>query len=171
MPMKNRSWFPLLLAAAILAAQLPSSAAQDKNALKFVRTAADVATNVQSESIDGYTAIYVDPQNWTSASTDSDLGPFVAAQEASPSHGMACLFSRTKNDVVCVYFDDERAYGLTTIKSDRNNPITATAVAASYKQTTKEILKKAPGKIAFSQIVIDLDNGQRLDAYLVKLSK
>ena len=169
--MKTRFAFPLLLAIGILAAQLPTSAAQDKSALKFVRTAADVATNVQPDSIDGYTAIYIDPQNWTSASADGDLGPFVAAQEASPSHSMACLFSRTKNNVVCVYFDGERAYGLTAIKSDHNNPITATAVAASYKQTTKETLKKAPGKIAFSPITIDLDNGQRLDAYVVKLSK
>src|SRR5208282_4215340 len=34
-PMKIRSAFPLLLAVGILAAQLPSSAAQDKDALKF----------------------------------------------------------------------------------------------------------------------------------------
>ncbi|MGD0346287.1 MAG: hypothetical protein ABSA85_05990 [Terracidiphilus sp.] len=167
--MRTRSAFPLLLAAGILAAQLPSSAAQDKNALKFVRTAADVATNVQSEAIDRYIAIYIDRENWKAASTDNDLGPFIQAQEASPTRSMACLFSQAKTTAVCVYFDGARADGVAALKSDRDTPFTSAAAVASYKSITREMLRKAPGKLAFSPMSIILDNGQRLDAYQVKL--
>jgi hypothetical protein len=170
MLMRTCSAFRLLLAVGILATQPPSSAAQDNDALKLVRTAADVATNVRSGSIDGYTAIYVAPVTWMEAMTDSDLGPFLATQEATSSRSAACLFSPAKNNVVCVYFDGAQAYGFTALKSDRKNPFTSGAAAASYKPITRELLQKAPGKIAFSPINITLDNGQTLEAYLVKLS-
>jgi len=169
MPMKIRSVFPLLIATGILVAQLPCSQAQDKDVLKFVHIASDVATNLQPESIDGYTAIYIDAQNWSSASTDSELGPFVQAQEASATHSMACLFSPTRGYAVCVYFDSERAYGLSALKSDLKNPFTASGVAASYKPITRELLRKAPGTFAFSPININFDNGQALVAYQIKL--
>ena len=162
MPMKIRSVFPLLIATGILVAQLPCSQAQDKDVLKFVHIAADVATNLQPESIDGYTAIYIDAQNWSSASTDSELGPFVQAQEASATHSMACLFSPTRGYAVCVY-------GLSALKSDLKNPFTASGVAASYKPITRELLRKAPGTFAFSPININFDNGQALVAYQIKL--
>jgi hypothetical protein len=126
---------------------------------------------VQSESIDGYFAIYISPQNWISASADGDLGPFAAAQEASPSHSMACLFTPIKNNAVCVYFEGERAYGLTALRSDPNHPFTSAAAAASYKPITRELLKKAPGKIAFSPVNIKLDNGQSVDGFLIKLGQ
>ncbi|MGD0738676.1 MAG: hypothetical protein ABR957_03705 [Terracidiphilus sp.] len=169
--MRIRFPFPLMLAVGILAVQLPAFAAQDKDALKFVRIAADVASNVQTRSIDGYFAIYISPQNWTSASADGDLGPFIQAQEAGAARSMACLFSAIKNNAVCVYFEGERAYGLTALRSDPNQPFTSAAVAASYKPITRELLKKAPGKIAFSPVNIKLDNGQAVDGFLVKLGQ
>jgi hypothetical protein len=169
--MRIRFSFPLLLAVGILAVQLPSSAAQDKDALKFVRTAADVASNVQTGSIDGYTAIYIDEDNWKAASSDGDLGPFIQAQEAGAARSMACLFSAAKDNAVCVYFDGTRAYGVTALQSERNSPFTSTAASASYKALTPDLLRKAQGKISFSPNPITLDNGQPLKAFRVKLDK
>lgn len=158
-----------MIAFGILAAQIPSSAAQDKDALKFVRTAADVAINLQPDSIDGYLAIYVGPQNWHAASADSDLGPFIQAQEANPSRSLVCLFSATRSTAVCVYFDGARAYG-TALKSKQNNSFTAADAAASYGSITRELLRKPPGTIDFSPTNVNLDNGQELDAYSIKQS-
>ena len=171
MAMGIRSAFPLLLALGILVVQLPSSAAQDKDALKFVRIAADVASNVQTGSIDEYTAIYIDEENWKAAAADSDLGPFIQAQEAGAARSMACLFSAAKDNAVCVYFDGTRAYGVTALQSERNSPFTSAAASASYKALTPDLLRKAQGKISFSPNPITLDNGQPLKAFRVKLDK
>jgi hypothetical protein len=169
--MKTRRVFLLLAAVAMLAAQIPLCAAQDKEWLKFDRTAADVARNAQSDSIDGYLAIYIDPANWKAAAVDGDLGPFVQAQEASPSRSMACLFSADKSNAFCVYFDGSRAYGLTALKVDKGRSFSSSAVAASYKPITPDLLKKVPGKIDFKPAQITLDNGQPLRAFVVVLGE
>jgi hypothetical protein len=169
--MKTRSALPFLLAVGLLAAQLQSSAAQDTDALKFVRTAADVASNVQPGAIDGYTAIYIDEENWKAASTDGDLGPFIQAQEARPSRSMACLFSATKNTAVCVYFDGARAYGVSALGRDPGHPYTQSTVAATYMAITPDMLREQATKINFEPVPIALDNGQQLKAYRVKLGE
>lgn len=165
--MKLLSPLPLLLGLGILSAQLPVATAQD--ALQQARTAANVATHVQYDSIDGYAAIYVSPQNWQAATADKNLGPFLEAQEASPSRSAVCLFSKARNTGICVYFDGGTAYGVTALVSDWNHPYTVAGVSDSFQQATPDLLEKASERISLAPTTIKLDSGQTLPAYAIKV--
>lgn len=168
--MKIRSAFPIFVAIGIFATQLLPASAQDKATSQFLLTAINIASHVQSGSMDGYLAVYIAPVTWTAALTDSNLGPFLATQEAMSSRSVTCLYSKKKDTAVCVYFDGTRPYGVAAVKSDAGHQFSAASAAASFQPITPDMLRKPPGKFSLSPQAITLDNGQQLAAFLVKLN-
>ncbi len=167
--MKTSRAFPLLPGMLLLALQALPAAAQNKATLNFVSTAVNVAAYLMPGSINGYTAIYIDPVTWTAAMTDSNLGPFLATQVGMSSRSAACVFSANNSRAVCVYFDDEQAYGVIALKSDAGHPFTAAAAASAYQPTTPQMLQRAQTKAIYSSRAITLDDGQQLSAYSIQV--
>jgi hypothetical protein len=147
----------------------PSAAAQGNQTLTLVRTATNVASHIQSGSIDGDTAIYVDPVAWMEAMTDTGLGPFLATQDAMPTRSAVCLFSKKKDRAVCVYFDGTQAYGATAVMSDPEHPFDVASVAASYRTITPDMLRKATRRINFTPRTMNLEDGQQLATFSITL--
>jgi hypothetical protein len=168
--MKFRTTISLFLAGACLAAlataQNPPAAAK-MDALSFVQTAADVATNLHHGSLDNYLGMYIDANNWASALKDGDLGPFLKSQEAKPNRSAACLFANAKDGAVCVYFDGENAYGATAVHAGASGKIEAKDIAAAYKIVTKELLEKGGAKLHFEPFDISTDDGVALPGFQI----
>jgi len=84
--MKSRMIVPLILAGVFLStvAWAQNQATEKKEPLFFIKIAADVASNVHNESLNGYLGFYVGPNNWPSGLSDSDTGPFMKLKEAKP---------------------------------------------------------------------------------------
>lgn len=146
-------------------------AAEKKDALFFVKTAADVAGNAQSQSLDGYLGIYIDDQNWAEGSKDSDLGPFLKLKEAKPGRSATCFFSNAKDAATCVYFDGDAAFGVAAAKAGSSGQIQASDIAAAYKTVSKEMLKKGSAEISFSERDINTDDGVPLPAFGVTVEE
>ena len=139
-------------------------------ALAFVKTAADIAGNVQQQSLENFFAIYVDEQNWASAAKDGDLGPFFKLQEASlkPGRSGVCFFSQAKDTATCVYFDGKTAFGVVSVKAANGGAIPADSVAAAYKSVTKDMLAKSDKQWHFTKLDdFNADDGAALTAYQV----
>jgi hypothetical protein len=170
--MKFRCSIPIFLAGACLAtlaiAQNPPTPEKDKKApLVFVETAADVANNLHHGSLANYLGIYIDATNWAAGLKDSDLGPFLKAQEAKPNRSAACLFSGAKDAAVCVYFDGDKAYGATAVHAGANGKIEDKDVVAAYKTVTKEMLEKGGAKLRFDESPVNTDDGVALPGYQI----
>ncbi len=154
--------------ASLAAAQDPlSQAAQKKEPLTFVKIAADVARNVQPQSLNGYLALYIDSQAWASGLKDSDLGPFLKVKEAKPDRSAACLFSSAKDVAICVYFDGDTAFGVAAVKAGASGKIEPSDVPAAYKPVTKDMLKKGEQELRFEPGEAATDDGQPLPAFQV----
>ena len=169
--MKLRTTIALILASACLAslafAQNPPAADKDKkDPLVFVQTAANVAGNLSHESLNNYIGIFIDPKNWAAGLKDSDLGPFLKAQEAKPDRSAACLFSGSKDAAICVYFDGDKAYGATAVHA-ANGKMEDKDVAAAYKPVTKELLEKTSAKLHFEESGVNTDDGVALPGYQI----
>jgi hypothetical protein len=191
--MKSRAVVPFLLAAmlAVLSAaqnqpaakkpvpEKPAAqkaspekpAAETKDPLSFARTAADVAANVQSQSLDGYLAIYIDDKNWADGLKDSDLGPFLKIQEAKPGRSATCFFASGKDAATCVYFDGDTPFGVAAAKVGASGQIQAADIQAAYKPVSKEMLKKATAEINFNASDINTDEGTPLPAFQVTVAE
>jgi hypothetical protein len=140
---------------------------QAKDALAFVKIAATVASNVQHDTVNGSTGIYIDQEHWGTASRDGDLGPFVKVKEAKAGRSAACLFSESKDAAVCVYFDGKSAFGMVAVKAPAGSKIESEAVAAAYKPVSKDMLKKGNEELSFRPTEVATDEGQPVPAFLV----
>ena len=175
--MKSRTAIALFLAGVWLnaLAVAQNTPAPDKNnagakmdALAFVQTAADIATNLHYGGLNGYLGIYIDSKNWAAGLKDGDLGPFLKAQEAKPDRSAACFFSSAKDAAVCVYFDGEKAYGAAAVHAGADGKIEDKDVAAGYKKVTKDLLEKSGAKLRFQEAEgVNTDDGVPLPAYQV----
>jgi hypothetical protein len=139
--------------------------AEKKDPLSFVKIAGDVAGNVQSQSLNGYLAIYIDEKDWTDGLKDSDLGPFLKVKEAKPGRSAACFFSSGKDAATCVYFDGDAPFGVAAVKAGASGQIQAADVTAAYKTVTKEMLKKGSAELDFSPTDLSTDDGTPLSAF------
>jgi hypothetical protein len=140
---------------------------KDKNdPLAFIKIAADVAGNVQRETVSDSFGIYVGESNWASGVKDGDLGPFLKLKEAKPGRSAACLFTQAKDSAVCVFFDGQSPFGVAAARADLGGGIQAEAVSAAYKAVTKEMLKHTAGLI-FNATNVITDDGQVLPAFVV----
>jgi hypothetical protein len=138
-----------------------------KDPLPLVKIAADVAGNVQRDTVNGSLAIYLDDQNWAAGLKDSDLGPFLKLKEAKPGRSATCLFTQSKDSAVCVYFDGDSPFGVAAVKAGASGKIEAGDIAAAYKPVTKEMLKKGGDELNFTPAPISTDDGQPLPAFVV----
>src|SRR5215831_5090793 len=118
------------------------SKSNDKNdSLSFIKVAADVAGNVQRETVNRSLGLYVAEGSWASGLNDGDLGPFLKLKEAKPGRSAACLFTQAKDSAVCVYFDGQSPFGVVAVKAGANGSIQPQAISAAYKSISKEMLK------------------------------
>ena len=145
------------------------AAPEKKDALSFVKTAADVAGNVQSQSLDGFLAIYIGEKNWAAGLTDSDLGPFLKLKEAKPGRSATCFFSNGKDAATCVYFDGDTPFGVAAVKAGTSGQIQASDISAAYKAVSKEMLKKGSSEFSFNESDINTDDGVPLPAFGVSV--
>jgi hypothetical protein len=166
--MKFRVVVSLMLAmVAVLAMAQNQPNAEKKTPLFFARIAADVAGNVQGQSLNGFTVIYLDQKNWTAALKDSDLGPFLKVKEAKPGRSAACLFSGRKDSAICVYFDGEVPFGVAAIRAGASGKIEAGNVTAAYKAVSKEMLKNGDEALSFTPGAVASDDGTPLPAFQI----
>jgi hypothetical protein len=143
----------------------PDQGKQDP--LFFAKIAANVAANVQHETVNGSLAIYMDDQKWAAGLKDGDLGPFLRLKEAKPGRSAACLFSQNKDAAVCVYFDGDSPFGVAAVKAGASGRIEASDIAAAYKPVGKEMLKQGSEEFSFAPTDISTDDGQPLPAFAV----
>ena len=140
-------------------------APEKKDPLFFVKIAGDVAGNVQSQSLNGYLAIYIDEKDWSEGLKDSDLGPFLKAKEAKPGRSAACFFSSGKDAATCVYFDGDSPFGVAAVKAGASGQIQPADITTAYKAVTKEMLKKGSADLDFSPTDLSTDDGTPLSAF------
>jgi hypothetical protein len=166
--MKSRVVVFLVLAlAAVLTLAQNQPNREKKPPLFFLKIAADVAGNVQSQSLNGFLAIYVDEKSWNDAVKDSDLGPFLKAQEAQPGRSAGCLFSSRRDTAICVYFGGDVPLGVAAVRTGAGGKIEAGDVAAAYKAVSKEMLKKGKEDLSFTEGKVTTDDGFPLPAFQI----
>ena len=157
-----------VMAAAALAQNQPQPKKEEP--LSFVKIAADVASNVQHDTVNGSLGIYISEQNWPAGLNDSDLAPFLKVKEAKADRSAVCFFRNEKDAAICVYFDGDNPFGVTAAKAGSSGRIEAGEVAAAYKPVSKDMLKKGTEEISFTKGEISTDDGQPLPAYAVAVS-
>ena len=143
------------------------SKSNDKNdSLSFIKVAADVAGNVQRETVNNSLGLYVGEGNWASGLNDNDLRPFLKLKEAKPGRSAACLFTQAKDSAVCVYFDGQSPFGVVAVRAGANGGMQPEAISDGYKAISKEMLKHT-GEFSFSPTNLATDEGQELPAFVV----
>ncbi len=157
--------FAGMLAALATAQNQPD--AGGKEPLFFVRIAADVAGNVQSQSLNGFIAIYIAQKDWTAGLKDSDLGPFLKVKEAKAGRSAVCMFSDAKDAAICVYFDGDTPFGVAAVRAGASGKIEDKDVAAAYKAVTKEMLKKGDAELHFDPTDLNTDDGTPLPGFQI----
>ena len=155
-----------VMATAALAQNQPQQKKDEP--LAFVKIAADVASNVQHDTLNGSLGIYISEQNWASGLKDNDLGPFLKVKEADRS--AVCFFPEKKDSAVCVYFDGHAPFGVTAVKSGSSGKIEAGDIASTYEPVSKDMLKKGSEELSFTEAGVNADDGQALPAFAVAVS-
>src|SRR5258708_4688445 len=133
--------------------------------LVLVQIAVNVAGN-SNQNVDGYIAIYVEPEKWEAGLKDSDLGPFLKLKEQKPGRSAVCFFPQSKNAAIVVYFDGGAAFGMTAVKAGASGKIEASDISAGLKAVTKKMLKATGKEFRFDQVEINMDDGTPLTAYV-----
>jgi hypothetical protein len=168
--MKSRTLVAIIFAGGLLSALASAqnqSAPEKSDPLFFVKIAADVAANVQHNSLDSYLGIYVDEKNWAAGLKDSDLGPFLKLKDAKPGRSAAFLFSIAKDAAVCVYFDGKSPFGVVAVRAGAGGSIQASDISAAYKPISKDMLKKGDQEWHFTEGPITTDDGVSLSAFQI----
>jgi|SRR5215510_13942396 len=163
--------FVVLAGAVVASASVQNEPNQQKNKekndpLSFIKVAADVAGNVQRETVNNALGLYVSEGNWASGLNDNDLRPFLKLKEAKPGRSAACLFTQAKDSAVCVYFDGQSPFGVVAVRAGANGGMQPEAISDAYKAISKEMLKHT-GEFSFSPTNLATDEGQELPAFVV----
>jgi len=151
-----------------LALAQTQAAPEKADPLSFMKIAAEVAGNVQQQSLEGFTGIYVDAQNWAAGAKDSDLGPFLKLKDvpAKPGRSAAFFFTAAKDAAICVYFDGKSPIGVAAVKASGGS-IKADDISAAYKRVSKDMLKKGSQEYHFTEGGINTDDGTSLPGFQV----
>jgi hypothetical protein len=141
--------------------------ADGKQALPYVKLAADVARSVQQDSLNNFVAIFISYRDSDQALQDDDLAPFLKLKEAKPVSfwSTVCFFSAKKDTAICVYFDEKRPFGVVAVKAGPNGKLTDPAGA--YKTVSRDMLAKNEHKLDFQEITIQTDTGAGLTGFHV----
>lgn len=170
--MKPRAFVSLIVAVMLVSAL---ASAQDQPSTEkadpvfFIKVAADIAGNVQHDSLDRFLGIYVSDQNWVSGTKDGDLGPFLKLKDAEGKAGrsVAFFFTEAKDAAICVYFDGKTPFGVVAVHAAAGGSIQAADVAAAYKPVSKDMLKKGDQEWHFNENSINADDGTALPAFQI----
>jgi hypothetical protein len=168
--MKSCAAVSLILAATLLPALAFSQtlpAPDNSDSLAFVKVAADVGGNVQSDSLVGRIALYVSDKNWPDALKDGDLGPFLKVKEAKPGRSAACIFTDEKDAAICVYFDGKEPFGVVALKASTGGGFKPADVSAAFKPVSKDMLEKGSQGLQFDKIDINTDQGVTLPGFVI----
>lgn len=161
---------PLILAAMlipVLAFSQTQPATDNADPLSFVKTATDIAGNVQSDSLAGRLAIYISDKNWPDGLKDGDLGPFLKVKEAKAGRSAACIFNDEKNAVICVYFDGKDPFGVVAAKASAGGGFKPADISAAFKPVSKDMLEKGGQELKFNTAEVNTDDGTTLPGYLI----
>lgn len=164
----------LLSVATAASAQFPTpSPAGESKPLGFVRAAAEIALNVQQKSLDNTLGIYISPENWKSAASDGDLGPYMKLKDAAakPGRSAACLVSMNRDATTCVFFDGNDPFGVVSVAAGSSGKVGDDQIAAAYKPVTKEMRKKNDQKLDFAEGGVNADDGTPLPGFLIKTAQ
>jgi hypothetical protein len=138
-----------------------------KAALPYVKIAADVARNVQQDSLNNFLAIFISYRDSDQALQDDDLAPFVKIKKAEPVSfwSTVCFFSAKKDAAICVYFDEKRPFGVIAVKAGSNGKLGDPA--AAYRTVSRDMLAKNEHKLNFQEITVQTDTGAGLTGFRV----
>lgn len=141
-----------------------------REALPFVQVAAVVADRVRHRSLNNYTGVYISEDNWSWASQDDYIGPFLRVKFAKPrpERSAACVFSPDKEIALCVYFDGHTPFGLTTIRVGVSGHVEPHRVALSYEGLANKLLKNSEQKLDFTPMPLTSDDGRTLPGFQLK---
>lgn len=169
--MRSRTILFLVVTALVVAALAIAqnqSAPEKSDPLFFVKIAADIAGNVQGQSLDAFIAIYISEQNWASGLKDSDLGPFVKIKAAKPGRSAAIFFTAEKDAAICVFYDGKSPFGVVAVKSPAGGTLQPADIATAYKDVTQDMLKKADQHWQFTEgSGVNADDGTPLPAFRI----
>lgn len=138
-----------------------------KQALPYVKIAADVARNVQKDSLNNFLAIFISYRDSDQALQDDDLAPFMKIKKAEPMSywSSVCFFSAKKDTAICVYFDEKRPFGVVAVKAGPDGKMGD--VAAAYRAVSKDMLAKNEHKLSLQEIIVHTDTGAGLTGFQV----
>jgi hypothetical protein len=163
-----------IFAALLLAPRAAPQVVSDdiKEPLFFVKTTTAIYGHIRHLSPHDFLAIYIAPENWSAASKDGDLAPFLDVKDARTkkaryARSATCIFSPEKEMGLCVYFDGETPFGVATARVGVNGRIDAERVARSYQGVSKEMLKESRQKLNFTPTEAVTDDGQALPAWVI----
>lgn len=148
-----------------LAQNQPAADAADP--LSFVKTATDIAGNVQHDSLVGRLAIYISEKNWAEGLKDGDLGPFLKIKDAKAGRSAACIFTNEKDAAICVYFDGKDPFGVVAAKTSAGAAFKPEDISVAYKPVSKDMLKKGDQQFDFNNIELNTDDGTALPAFQI----
>lgn len=139
--------------------------ADGKQALPYVKLAADIARNVQQDSLNNFLAIFISYRDSGQALQDEDLAPFMKIKKAQPVSfwSSVCFFSVKKDAAICVYFDEKRPFGVVAVKAGPNGKLADPATA--YRTLSRDMLVKNEQKLSFDEIAIQTDTGAGLTGF------
>lgn len=140
-----------------------------KAALPYVKIAADVARNVQKDSLNNFLAIFISYRDSDQALQDDDLAPFMKIKKAEPMSywSSVCFFSTKKDTAICVYFDEKRPFGVVAVKAGPDGKMGD--VAAAYRAVSKDMLAKNEHKLSLQEIIVHTDTGAGLTGFQVTI--
>lgn len=138
-----------------------------KQALPYVKVAADIARNVQQDSLNNFLAIFISYRDSDQALQDDDLAPFMKIKKAQPVSfwSSVCFFSAKKDTAICVYFDEKRPFGVVAVKAGADGKLDDPA--AAYRAVSRDMLAKNEHKLSFDEITVQTDTGAGLTGFRV----
>lgn len=138
-----------------------------KEAIPYVKMAAEIALNAQQPSLNNFLAVYVSYRDSDQAAKDGDLGPFMKIKQAEPHGGWSavCLFSPKKDAATCVYFDGKSPFGVTSVKAGGDGKLGD--AAAGYKRVTRDMRTKNEQKLSFTETTVTTDYGAGLTGFQI----
>jgi hypothetical protein len=141
--------------------------ADGKQAMPYVKIAADVARNVQQDSLNNFLAIFISYRDSDQALQDDDLAPFMKVKKAKPVSfwSTVCFFSTKKDTAICIYFDEKRPFGVVALKAGPNGKLGDPADA--YREVSRDMLAKNEHKLSFQEVTVQTDTGAGLTGFRV----
>jgi hypothetical protein len=152
-------------------AQTKTQALPKEAPLSLVDTAVTIALRTQQQNFDGFVAVYISPENWDAALKDGDLEPFLKLKEKKPGRSAVVVTPPNANNIeaptVCIYFDGDKAFGVTVARSKDGAKPSAGDIADAYKAVTKAMTQKNGLEFELEPGEVSTDDGAPLRAYTI----